>query len=77
MNVCDICKKPSKYEHYVTVDPNGKTQKVDLCGRCYTVFCEKKNYYNYKAYEQAVIEIIGEPVKKPLRQRLKFWGGKT
>lgn len=73
MKVCDICKNPSKYETYVTTSPKGGGESIDLCGRCYELLYEKENMLKFAAYQQTIEEVTGQPVKKTLAQRLKFW----
>ena len=72
MKVCDICKNPSYYNTSLVTNPNGETKSMDLCPKCYNLFCDKENKHRFLAYQETVEERTNKPAKKTLLQRLKF-----
>ena len=77
MKVCDICKNPSAYEHYVYLNADGLGRKADLCGRCYNLLYAKERLHQFLAYKETAEEVtnkpvIEEPTKKPWVWRFKF-----
>lgn len=71
MKVCDICKNPSAYEHYVYLNSEGYGRKADLCGRCYNLLYEKEKLHKFLAYKETVEEVTNEPVTEKSHDKPK------
>lgn len=53
---------------------------MDLCGKCYSLLCDKLCKHTFFAYQEVVEEVTNKPigsVKKTWVQRLKFRGDKN
>jgi protein-arginine kinase activator protein McsA len=65
MTVCDICKtKKANYDVTVTVDDDGRTESMELCGLCYREFRYRQDRAKHKAYEETVKAVNGEIKRK-------------
>ena len=61
MRVCDICKtKPAKYNACVTVDDEGLTREMELCGLCHRELRYREDRARHQAYEDTVKAMAGE-----------------
>ena len=68
MKICDICKtRTPRYEPYVIIDDQGRGQKMELCGWCYTTLENYQAKYAHLTYKETVEEITGNPPKKKFR----------
>ena len=68
MRICDICKtRTPRYETHVTIDEQGRGQKMELCGWCYTKLEQHQNKYAFLAYKETVEEVTGNPPQKKSR----------
>lgn len=65
MTVCDICKtKKANWDVYVTVDDNGTTKGLELCGICYKEFRCREDCAKHQAYEDTLKAMGGEIKRK-------------
>ena len=65
MTICDICKtNQAGFNVYVTIDDNGKTKPLELCGLCYTELQYRENRAKHQAYEETVKAMTGEIKRK-------------
>ena len=65
MRVCDICKtKGVRFEKYATIDDEGTTKELELCGLCYRELRYREDRAKHQAYEETVKAITGEIPRK-------------
>lgn len=65
MLVCDICKtRKAAIDVNVTVDDNGATESLELCGLCYREFRYREDRARHQAYEETVKATTGELPRK-------------
>lgn len=65
MIVCDICKtRKATMIANVTVDDNGATEPLELCGLCWREFRYREDRAKHQAYEETVKAMIGELPRK-------------
>ena len=61
MTVCDICKtKKAGFDVYATVDNDGTTKPLELCGLCYREFRYRVDRAKHQAYKETVKAMAGE-----------------
>lgn len=65
MTVCDICKtKQAGFNVTATIDDDGKTQTLELCGLCWREFQYREDRAKHQAYEETLKAINGEIPRK-------------
>ena len=65
MTICDICKtKEAGFNVTVTVNDNGETQPLELCGLCWREFQYREDRAKHQAYEETVKAMTGEIKRK-------------
>lgn len=65
MRVCDICKtKNAKFNTTVTVDDDGTTKTIEVCGLCYRELTYRENRAKHQAYEETVRAMAREIPRK-------------
>ena len=74
MRVCDICKtKNAKFDTTVTVDDDGTTKTIEVCGLCYREFTHRENLAKHQAYEETIKVMAGEIPRKSHWWNMLSW----
>ena len=65
MRVCDICKKKNAtHDTVVTIDDDGITKNIEVCGLCYRELKYREERAKHQAYEETVKAMTGEITRK-------------
>ena len=61
MRVCDICKTAGvKYDTFAVINDKGHTEKLELCGKCYTELQHRERQHRHLAYTETVEAMTGK-----------------
>lgn len=74
MLICDICKNTkANFDVNVTIDDNGETKALELCGLCYREFRHREDCAKHQAYEETVKAVMGDIPRKSRWWHMFSW----
>ena len=64
MTYCDICGRSNGFKASVTINKEGDTKHLDLCGVCWDELFHAERYHKYLAYAEVVERRTGKPLNE-------------
>ena len=66
MAFCEICGVGNGFTANATIDEDGNTMQLDLCGACWDELFHAERYHKYLAYTEVVERRTGKRLSEKL-----------